>query len=619
MAAGSSTSPPADSSQIQAALTALQVASDADQITDGAVTNITAWLTEDRYAPYRETTLAHINDQNWKQLDDVFWTIIPFGTGGRRGKMYEIGSNAINDRTIGESAQGLASYVLDYHADHPDKKLTCAIAYDTRHRSRHFTELCAGIMVANGIDVMLLDDYRATPQLSFAVRELGCDCGIMVTASHNPPSDNAVKVYWSSGAQVLPPHDKAIIDRVMACQEIKVTPFDEALADGRVKIVTDQIDQAYLKAALACRFEGPRDLKVLYTPLHGVGELAVVPLMKADGFESVDVYEPHREPSGDFPNVPGHVSNPENVKVFEAPIEYAKQNGHELIMATDPDCDRLGVAAPITTDPSGQWGTFNGNQIAALLCSYVLEQSAQSNSLTSDSYVIKTLVTTELVRSIASAHDVRTVGELLVGYKHIAEAMDREGPEHFAYGCEESHGYLVGSYARDKDGAVACMLMAELAASLKSQGRSMHDYMADLYRQHGLHRENLINVFMEGSEGMAAMQRLMQSFREKPPESLGNINVGGVRDYLSQTRTQLTTGQSEPLPGPNGNLIIMDLEAAGNYVAVRPSGTEPKVKFYIFTRLNPEDSQDLTAADDVLSSRIADIESDLREYARLHS
>lgn len=605
-----------DSLEVQNALTAVENACEEGKITAGAVWNIRAWLTENRYRDYRDSVLRHISEQQWKKLDDVFWTIIPFGTGGRRGRMYEIGSNAINDRTIGESAQGLADYVVRYHGG--KKPLSCAIAYDTRHRSRHFTELCAEVMVAAGIKVYLLDDYRATPQLSYAVRYLQCDCGIMVTASHNPPSDNAVKVYWSSGAQVLPPHDKAIVDGVMNCQEIKRANFQQALADGRVEIVTDKVDAAYFDAASQCRFPGPRNVRILYSPLHGVGEAAVVPLLHRDGFENVTVYEPHRQPSGDFPNVPGHVSNPENKAVFEKPIEQARHDGFDLIMATDPDCDRLGVAAPLTTDTSGPWGTFTGNQIAALLANFVLDKAAAAGKINDRSYVVKTLVTSELVRRIATSHNVRCVGDLLVGFKYIAETMDHEGAEDFLYGCEESHGYLVGSYARDKDGAVACMLMSELAAELKAKGQSMHDYLGELYRLHGLHREDLINLSMEGSEGMAAMTSLMKAFRVNPPASLGGMTVGHIRDYESQTR--ITLGESplvDPLAGPQGNMIILDMMDEGNYVAVRPSGTEPKVKFYIFTRLSANQSQDLDAAETKLVDRIAAIEEDVRNFARL--
>lgn len=599
----------------QDTLTAVDGAVKAGSLSETAATNLRVWLTEDRYAKYRDEVAKHIQDGQWQKLDDVFWTIIPFGTGGRRGRMYPIGSNAINDRTIGESAQGLADYVVEFHGG-KKKDLSCAIAYDTRHKSRHFTELCAGIMVAAGIKVYLLDDYRATPQLSFAVRHKQCDCGIMVTASHNPPSDNAVKVYWSSGAQVLPPHDKAIIDKVMSCQEIRATPFDEAVAAGMIEVVTDEIDREYAKVASACAFEGPRDAKIIYSPLHGVGGFAVLPLLEKDGFTDVQVYEPHSEPNGDFPNVPGHVSNPENTAIFEDPIKTGQESGADLILATDPDCDRIGCAAPMTLDPKGPWRTFNGNQIGAILAEYVLSKRKETGTLSSDHYVIKTLVTTELIRRIAESYGVRCEGELLVGFKHIAHVIDREGPDHFVYGTEESHGYLVGQYCRDKDGAVACMLMSELAAELKAKKTSMHDYFCDLQRKHGCHQEKLINLFMEGSEGMAAMQRLMKSFRTTPPKSLAGIEIASIRDYANGTTTNVSSGNSEALQGPTGDLIIMNLAEEGNYVAARPSGTEPKIKLYCFTRLAPEASNDTDAAAKVLATRLESLEKDMREYAK---
>lgn len=599
---------------IQQSLAAVEKAVSDRSLAAAAAENIRAWLTEDRYASYRDQVIEHISDGKWQKLDDVFWTIIPFGTGGRRGRMYPIGSNAINDRTIGESAQGLADYVVEFSGG--NKQLSCAIAYDTRHKSRHFTELCAGIMVAAGFKVYLLDDYRATPQLSFAVREKDCDCGIMVTASHNPPSDNAVKVYWSSGAQILPPHDKAIIDRVMSCQEIRSVPFAEALADGRIELVTDEIDKAYFDAVAECAFPGPREVKILYSPLHGVGAAAVVPVLERDGFTDVEVYEPHKEPSGDFPNVPGHVSNPENAVIFEQPIKYAQQTMADLILATDPDCDRIGCAAPMTTDPKGPWRTFNGNEIGAMLAEYVLSKRSAAASLTPQHYVVKTLVTTELIRRIAESYDVRCEGDLLVGFKYIAEVIDREGPDHFVFGTEESHGYLVGQYCRDKDGAVACMLMSELAAELKNKQISMHEYLFKLFRKHGYHRETLINLVMEGSEGMAAMQRLMKSFRQSPPESLAGIKIAKVRDYAAGTTTTVGSDQTEPLAGPTGDLIILDLDEPGNYVAVRPSGTEPKIKLYVFTRLSIEESENLSKATQTLAARLETLEADVRQYAK---
>ncbi|QDT06312.1 Phosphoglucomutase [Rubripirellula lacrimiformis] len=601
---------------VQAAISAIETAAQESKISQTAVENLRVWLTEDRYSQYRDEVIAHIEAGKWQKLDDVFWTIIPFGTGGRRGRMYPIGSNAINDRTIGESAQGLADYVVAFHGGKKD--LSCAIAYDTRHQSRHFTELCAGIMAAAGIKVYLLDDYRATPQLSFAVRYKNCDCGIMVTASHNPPSDNAVKVYWSSGAQVLPPHDKAIIEKVMTCQQIRSMPFDEAVAAGMVEVVTDEIDAAYFDAAGKCGFDGPRDVKVLYSPLHGVGTAAVVPLAIRDGFKDIEVYGPHAEPNGDFPNVPGHVSNPENAVIFEEPIKYAKTIGANMILATDPDCDRIGVAAPKTTDTSGEWRTFNGNEIGAILGEYILSKRKAAGTLSPQHYIIKTLVTTELCRRIAESYGVRCVGDLLVGFKHIAAVIDAEGPDLFVYGTEESHGYLVGQYCRDKDGAVASMLMCELAAELKAKGISMDEYLGDLQRRHGYHRETLISLVMEGSEGMAAMQRLMKAFRTSPPASLAGIQVAKVRDYSAATITDTATGKVGHLAGPSGDLIILDLADEGNYVAVRPSGTEPKIKLYVFTRLAPDQSADLEKAESVLGARLQALEQDARDYARLN-
>ena len=316
------------------------------KITPAAVSNLKIWLTEPRYAEYADEVAAHIREGKWQVLDDVFWTIIPFGTGGRRGKMYPIGSNAINDRTIGESAQGLADYVKETLG--AGAKLSCGIAYDTRHRSEHFARLCAEIMTAEGFTVYLLQGFRSTPELSFLVRYKQCSCGIMVTASHNPPSDNAVKVYWSTGGQVLPPHDSGIIQRVMTTQEIRRANFDEMLAAGKIVICQDEVDSKFYDAVLTQSHPGPRELKVIYSPLHGVGTFAAVPVLEKDGFKDVEIFGPHAKPDGDFPNVPGHVSNPENPKIFDAMIARAKETGADLVLATDPDCDRIGCGAPLT-------------------------------------------------------------------------------------------------------------------------------------------------------------------------------------------------------------------------------------------------------------------------------
>jgi phosphoglucomutase/phosphomannomutase len=608
-------------SNVENAKAAVAKALNQGLITEGASQNIHHWLTQPRYAEYLSELLAHIDRGDWKKLDDAFWTVIPFGTGGRRGRMYPIGSNAINDRTIGESAQGLADYILSL-PDRPEQ-LSCAIAYDTRHRSRHFAELCASIMVANGFHVYFLDDYRATPQLSFAVRRYGCTCGIMVTASHNPPSDNAVKVYWSTGGQVLPPHDANIIDRVMGTERIQKTDFQNALQAGKITIVTTEVDAEYQQAALEFAWPGPRSAKIVYSPLHGVGGFAVPSLLKAAGFENVVVYGPHATPDGDFPNVPGHVSNPENPAVFDAIVVEAQKLGADLVLATDPDCDRMGCSAPLTLSPGSPWGTINGNQIGALLTDFVLAKRKSLGELPSDAYVIKTLVTTEMIRSICESYGVRCEGNIHVGFKWIGGLMDACGPDGFLFGTEESHGYLIGQYARDKDGAVACLLMAQMVADLKSRGLSLHQRLSELLTQHGVFIEDLINVQMEGSEGMANMKKLMQSLRDTPPQTIGGLPVLAVRDYGKLTKRH-ADGRIETLLAPSSNMLMMDLGNAdgspsGNAIAVRPSGTEPKIKFYLFGHepIQGDAGADgaLDATLKIVADRIAKIKIDLKKLA----
>ena len=564
-------------------LNLLETAKSQGQLTESAVKNISDWLNQPRYAEYREELVAHIERGDWKKLDDAFWTVIPFGTGGRRGRMYPIGSNAINDRTIGESAQGLADYVLSQPMS---GRLSCAIAYDTRHRSRHFAELCASIMVANGFEVEFLDGYRATPQLSFAVRNFGCSCGIMVTASHNPPSDNAVKVYWSTGGQVLPPHDEKIIEGVMQVQQIRRVAFDQALAEGKIRFVTQEVDAKFQQAALKCAWKGSRDVKIVYSPLHGVGGFVVPSLLRAAGFTEVHEYGPHSSPDGDFPNVPGHVSNPENPAVFDAIVVYAKSIGADIALATDPDCDRMGCSCPLTLDPASPWATLNGNQLGVLLTDYVISKRKQAGDLPKDAYVIKTLVTSEMIRGVAESNGVRCEGNIHVGFKWIAGLMDACGPEGFLFGTEESHGYLIGTYARDKDGAAACLLMAQLAADLKAGGKTLHQRLDELMIEHGVYIEDLINVQMEGSQGMSDMKKLMEKLRTTPPASIGGLPVLAVRDYGSLVR-RTAQGASEAIEAPKSNMLMLELGnidgvPSGNAIAVRPSGTEPKIKFYLF-------------------------------------
>lgn len=591
---------------------ALSEAEKRGEISSSAAENIRAWLTEPYYAAYAPQVAEMIEARRWKELNDLFWQVIPFGTGGRRGRMFPIGTNAINDRTIGESAQGVADYVKSVK---PGKAWSCGIAYDTRHRSRHFAELCAGIMAANGFTVHFLDDYRSTPEISFLVRYKRCDCGIMVTASHNPPSDNAVKVYWSTGGQVLPPHDRGMIECVKHVKEIRSMPFTEAVSRGLVVPCTEEVDAAY-RAALARQSRpGPRDLRILYSPLHGVGSTAVLPGLSAAGFEQVEVFGPHAEPNGDFPNVVDHVANPENPRVFDAMIDDARRRGFDLVLATDPDADRLGCAAPVRFGADAPWTTLTGNQIASLMADYLLSRAREEGTLTPRHYVVETLVTTRLIGRIAESYGVRCIDDLMVGFKWIGGTMEYEGPEWFLLGAEESYGYLVGDHARDKDGAVAAIILSELAAQLKQRDMTLPMQLDELFRRYGVHTERAFSVAMPGAEGMAKMAALMNQFRTAPPRHLGGLEVTKTHDLRRPIGNYEDELELAMAVARSGDVVILDLAGSGNRVAVRPSGTEPKCKFYMFAAEPPDPMTDPAAVRRVLDARLAAVEADLRAYA----
>ena len=617
-----------------ARLAAVESAHASGSLTDHSARTIHDWLVEPRYAEFAGTLGEKIDaciagTIPWKELDDVYWTVIPFGTGGRRGTMYPVGSNAINDRTIGESAQGLADYVRSVLP--AGETPSCAIAYDTRHRSEHFAKLCAEVLLASGFKVFFLRGYRSTPELSFAVRHTGSTCGMMVTASHNPPSDNAVKVYWAGGVQVLPPHDKGIIDRVMRVDTVRRASFDEGVRDGRVAFVEEAIDPAFVEAVLRQSSPGPRALSILYTPLHGVGATAVVPVLEDAGFAKLRLYGPQSKPDGDFPNVPGRVANPENPAVLEGPIEEAKARGDDLVLASDPDCDRLGAAAAVSLAPGAEWRTFTGNQIGGLLCDHVLATRAAAGTLHPTDYAVTTMVTSGLVRRVAESYGAGVIDMLQVGFKWIGRTIDEIGPDNFAYGCEESHGYLAGTHVRDKDASVAALLFSELAAKLRAAGKSVHEHLDALYCRHGCHMERQVSVTLPGAAGMDRMREIMAVLRSRPPASIGGLAVRRIRDLASLTFT-VPGRPASPFPGTAGDVVIFDLDglpglvpasaadlAAGrfeplsNAVAARPSGTEPKIKFYLFAVAQPCDGSALPEAKRQLTIRLDALEADLRK------
>jgi phosphoglucomutase/phosphomannomutase len=611
---------PADVARL---LDAIAAARAAGTITEHSAAAMRDWLTQPRYAEFAGELATRIERGLWKELDDAFWTVIPFGTGGRRGTMYPVGSNAINDRTIGESAQGLADYVRSTLA--PGQTPTCAIAHDTRHRSDHFAKLCTEVLLAAGFKVFFLRGVRSTPELSFAVRHTHSLCGIMVTASHNPPTDNAVKVYWAGGVQVLPPHDKGIIDRVMKVETVARQPFDEGVAAGRVLFVEEEVDAAFVKAVLLQSAPGPRDISILYSPLHGVGATAVVPGREGAGFRRLRVYGPHEKPDGDFPNVPGHVANPENPAVLTGPIEEAKARGDDLVMASDPDCDRLGAAAPLTRAPGAAWATFTGNQLCALLCEQAIHGRKVRGEARPGDYVVTTIVTSGLVRRIAESHGLSVDDTQLVGFKWICAAVDQHGPERFVFGTEESHGYVAGTHVRDKDAAVAALLMAEQTAALKAAGRSPHELLDDLFVKHGCHVERTINVMLPGATGMGRMKEIMAALRATPPTSFGGLDVVRTRDQAG-LQTWTPGGTPTGYPGVKSDVVLFDLAGPGagtlatdgrfpplgNAVAARPSGTEPKIKFYLFAVAPPGPAADLAATKARLAAQLDAVEKDLR-------
>ncbi|MFM8577758.1 MAG: phospho-sugar mutase [Planctomycetaceae bacterium] len=614
-------------------LAAVDAAHEANELTEHSARTIRDWLLLPRYVEFAAPLAERIDEcaagrLRWKELDDVFWTIIPFGTGGRRGRMYPVGSNAINDRTIGESAQGLADAI--HGICPPGDTPSCTIAYDTRHRSEHFARLCAEVLIAAGFRVFFLRGFRSTPELSFAVRFTGSTCGIMVTASHNPPSDNAVKVYQTGGVQVLPPYDREIIDRVMQVDAVRRDSFDRGVSDGRITFVEESVDPAFVAAVLQQASPGPRDLSILYTPLHGVGATAVVPVLRGAGFGSLRLYGPQEPPDGDFPNVPGHVANPENPAVLAGAIAEAKQRGDDLVLASDPDCDRLGAAAPLVRSPNAEWRSFTGTQIAALLCRHVLASRADGKGLRPSDRVVTTMVTSGLVRRIAEAAGVGVIDSLQVGFKWIGRTIDEIGPEYFLYGCEESHGYLAGTHVRDKDAAVAALLFAEMAAVQRAAGRSLHEHLDDLYRLHGFHAERQVSVTLAGAAGMERMREIMSSLRSRPPSAIGGLRVRRIRDLESLVFTE--PGRTpRHFPGTAGDGVICDLEGLetlvpasdgelamgrfeplSNAVAARPSGTEPKIKFYLFAVAPPCVAEELDQSKRRMADRLDALEHDLR-------
>jgi phosphoglucomutase/phosphomannomutase len=595
--------------------TLIDTADAAGKLTADSPANLKSWLTRECVAQYRPRLEALIRAGEWSKLDEMFWTAIPFGTGGRRGPMGEMGPATINDRTIAESAHGMAVYLRSTGCTTGG---SAVIAHDTRNNSAHFARITACTFAAHGLKVFLFDSYRSTPALSFSVRHLGCNIGVMISASHNPPADNGFKAYWSNGGQVIPPHDKGIVSEVERAENIPTVDFATAVADGRIKIIGADVDREYVGRVAKLSESGNRTIRAIFTPLHGVGETNVYAVILAAGYSTVEIFEPQRTPDGNFPNVPKHAPNPENLEVFDPVIDWVKatNNPADLILASDPDADRLGV---MVRNRSGGFTSLSGNQVGALITDYLFRKRKASGRFSPQDYVVETLVTTPLTKAVAAFHGARCFSELLVGFKYIAQTMEENGTDHFVFGTEESIGFLAGDFCRDKDASVAALYILELAGELKSEGRTLLDQLDRLYRECGYYCEGQKSIYCEGPTGKAKIDGLMQTLRDAPPAQFGAVRFTEAADYRTGRRISIPSGQNAgTIEKPRGDLLIYksdESQPVRIQIAGRPSGTEPKIKFYFFCQSDLI-SGDLEAARAAGDGAMKDVQKALGEWAQ---
>lgn len=538
------------------------------------------WCT-DTY--FDEETRAELKalEGNEEEIQDRFYRQLEFGTGGLRG-VIGAGTNRMNIYTVRQATQGLANYII--HENGQDKGV--AIAYDSRRMSPEFAKEAALCLNANGIQAYLFDSLRPTPELSFAVRKLGCIAGIVVTASHNPREYNGYKVYWEDGAQITPPHDKNILAEVAKVTDfgmIKTMSEKEAAEKGLFHIIDSSVDDAYMeelkKQSIHPDLIGKvsKDIKIVYTPLHGTGNVPVRRVLKELGFEQVYIVKEQEAPDGAFPTVA--YPNPEDSKAWELALKLAKEVDADIVLATDPDADRLGVYAKDLK--TGEYVSFTGNMSGALIAEYILREKTAKNEMPENPALIETIVSTDMLKAIAKEYNVALI-EVLTGFKFIGEQIklfEQNNSHNYVFGMEESYGCLAGTYARDKDACVAVMMLCEVAAYYKTQGRTLCDAMEEMYRKYGYYQEGLATVTKKGMDGAKQIETLMAEQRENPPKELGGYQVLRVRDYKEDKVTDMQTKQETKTGLPISNVIYYELEDNA-WCCVRPSGTEPKIKYY---------------------------------------
>ena len=537
------------------------------------------WLENSYFDEATKEELKSIENDE-KEIQERFYMDLEFGTAGLRG-IIGAGTNRMNIYVVRRATQGLANYI----AKVGKQSQGVAIAYDSRHMSPEFAKEAALCLAANGIKAYIFESLRPTPELSFAVRHLGCVAGINITASHNPPEYNGYKVYWEDGAQITPPHDTGIMGEVKAISDwetVKTTSQEAAEAKGLYQVIGAEVDDAYIaelkKQVLhmdAIEKEG-KNLKIVYSPLHGTGNIPARRILKELGFENVYVVKEQELPDGDFPTV--SYPNPEAAEAFELGLKLAKEVDADLVLATDPDADRLGVRVK---DKNGEYHDLTGNMSGCLLANYEIGQRKALKGLPEDGALIKTIVTSNLADAIAKGYGVDLI-EVLTGFKFIGQQIlgfENSKKGSYLFGFEESYGCLIGTYARDKDAIVATMALCEAAAYYKTQGKTLWDAMIDMYEEFGYYKDDIQSVTLKGMEGLEKIQQIMNTLRQNPPAEFAGYKVTAVRDYKENTVKDLATGEVKPTGLPNSNVLYYELTDDA-WVCVRPSGTEPKVKFY---------------------------------------
>ena len=528
-----------------------------------------------------------------KEISDRFYKDLAFGTGGLRG-VIGAGTNRMNIYTVRKATQGLANFIIEENG----QEKGVAIAFDSRNMSPEFAEEAARCLCANGIRTWLFESLRPTPELSFALRELGCIAGIVVTASHNPPEYNGYKVYWEDGAQITYPKDEQIIARVNAITDlttVKTMSREEAQQSGLLQMIGEEIDASYMEALKKLVLnpevikEQAKSLKIVYTPLHGTGNLPVRRVLSELGFEQVIVVPEQEKPDGNFPTV--SYPNPEDKKAFALALELAKKVNADLVLATDPDADRLGVYAK--DSKTGEYMAFTGNMSGMIICEYELSQRKEKGMLPEDGAIVTTIVSGNMSQAVAKEYGVDII-ETLTGFKYIGEQIKLFEQNHnhtYLFGYEESYGCLVGTHARDKDAVVAVMALCEAAAYYKSKGLTLWDQMLVLFEKYGYYKEGLYTLTLKGQEGAAKIQEILKSFRSNPPKQIGEYKVLAFRDYEEDIIQNDVTGETTKTGLPKSNVLYFELEDQA-WCCVRPSGTEPKVKLYMGVKgIDMQDAQ----------------------------